>query len=342
MSYLRCFLCITVLLAAHANAREAGSKYGVYPSWTQYADDYASALKMSQATGKPLLLAFTGSGWCPWSNRMEEDILSKSEFGLALRDDVIFVRIDFPESDVLPIERKTQYFGLKKRYGIQELPTLVLIDSSGDEIIKMGYMPLESKEFASRLKTALTDYRQLKAVVGSPSLLEMRGEEIQELYKKTDGLSITTVRQQLLEAGLKSDQDAFFMLEQYEKMLATHAVQDPQVQQLRKKIASRDPIGSRGIQLKLATAEFNSMARQLKKKEDPQHAIAPLLAYLQKFGNHDANNRWRVEMMIAQFLFSKNKIMEAISHARNSYEDAPEEFRCEIAKTIDYLSKKSN
>src|SRR5579885_1738039 len=201
MSYWRIFLSIAVLTVAQATARETGCKYKVNSSWTQYSDDYAKALKMSQEMGKPLLLAFTGSGWCPWSNRMEEDIISKVDFALSLRDDVLFVRIDFPEADTLPIEKKTQYFGLKRRYGIQELPTLVLVDPSGDEIIKMGYVPLEPKEFACRLKTALSDYRQLKAVVGSPSLLEMRGEELEELYKKTDKLSITGVRQQLLEAG---------------------------------------------------------------------------------------------------------------------------------------------
>lgn len=349
MSCFRCFLCLsalTVSYIAHADAGEAAAaekgKYWPSSAWTQWADDYAKAMKMSQATGKPLLLAFTGSGWCPWSMRMEEDILSKPEFSAALREDVLFVRIDFPEKDVLPIERKTQYFGLKKRYGIQELPTLVLVDPSGDEIFKMGYMPVESKEFAARLKTALTDYQHLKNIVGSPSLLEMKGEEIQELYKKADGLSVTAVRQQLLEAGLKSDQDAFFLMEQYEKLLTTNALHDPDVQLLRKKIAARDPIGNRGIQLKLATADFNFIARQLKKKEDPQHAIAPLVDYLQKFGNHDTDNRWRVEMMIAQFLFSKNKIREAIAHAKNSYEDAPEEFRCEIAKSLDYLTRKAD
>ncbi len=346
MLRLREFLVVSALAAcsfAHATgeSRVPGAAFSGAPAWTQWADDYAKALKMSQATGKPLLLAFTGSGWCPWSMKMEEDILARPEFSAALRENVLFVRIDFPEKDILPIERKTQYFGLKKRYGIQELPTLVLVDPSGDEIVKMGYMPVGSREFAARLMTSLADYRQLKALVGSPSLLAMRGDEIQELYKKANTLSVTAVRQQILEAGLKSDQDAFFLMEQYEHLLATHALNDPAVLQLKKKITARDPVGSKGIQFKLATVEFNTLVRQLKKKEDPQRAIAPLVHFLQKFGSQDNENLWRVEMMIAQFLFSKNKVVEAVVHAKNSYNVAPEEYRSEIAQSLDYLRKKA-
>ncbi len=308
--------------------------------WTQWADDYAKAMKMSQATGKPLLIAFTGADWCPWSMRMDEDILSKPVFSTTLREEMLFVRIDFPERDVLPIEKKTQYFGLKKRYGIHELPTLVLVDPSGDEIVKIGYVPAEAGEVAAHLKNALADYRQLKSVVSMSKLLEMRGNEIRDLYKKADKLSITPMRQQLLEAGLKSDQDAFFLMEQYENLLVTHSLQDPEVQHLRKKIVARDPVGSQGIQLKLATAEFNTLARTLKKKEDPERAIMPLLTYLQKFGQQDHDNRWRVEMMIAQFLFSKNKLAEATQHAKISYDQAPDEYRSDIGQSLDYLSKR--
>jgi len=315
--------------------------YAENGAWTQCADDYAKALKISQDTGKPLLLAFTGSGWCPWSIKMEEEIISKSEFASQLRDDLLFVRIDFPEQDVLPIEKKTQYFGLKRRYAIQELPTLVLVDSCGDEILKMGYTPVNAAEVAGRIKSAIIDYRQLKAVVGAPYLHEMKGTEIQELYKKTSNLSITHVRKQLLEAGLKSDQDAFFMLEQYENLLGSRSLYDPEVQQLRKKISERDPLGNRGIQLKMATAEFNNLARQLKRKEDPHLAIAPLISYIQNFGGQDRENCWRVEMMIAQFLYSKNKIVDAIKHAKTSFEEAPEEYRRDVAQSLDYLCKKA-
>jgi protein disulfide-isomerase len=311
-----------------------------FASWTEWADDYSKAMKVSHATGKPILIAFTGAGWCPWSMRMDEDIISKAAFSEALCDDMLFVRIDFPERDVLPIDKKTQYFGLKRRYAIQELPTLVLVDSSGDEILKLGYVPADAGEVAAHLKHAFEDYRQLKTVVNAPRLLEMRGKEIQELYKKADNLSTTPMRQQLLEAGLKSDQDAFFMMEQYENLLKTHAMHEPEVQYLRKKIIARDPVGLQGIQLKLATAEFHTLARTLKKKEDPEHALHPLLTYLQKFGNQDRDNRWRVEMMIAQFLFSKNKVAEATQHAKISYEQAPEEYRSEIAQSLDYLTKK--
>ncbi len=306
--------------------------------WTE---DYAKALQISQETGKPLLLAFVGSDWCPWSQKMIKEIIEKREFAKELQQQMLFVWVDFPERLSMGKERKTQNQGLKNRFAIQELPTLVLVDADGDEIVKLGYLPSTPHEVAAQLKNALSDFKQLKTIVGSPRLVALQGEELEKLYKKASQLGREVEKKSLLEVGLKNDQSAFFLMQQYEMLLENAKLKDPNIQRLRRQILSKDPANSKGVHLQLALTEFNVLSKRLKKKEDPEKAITPLVDYLRVYGAKDHENNWRIEMIIAQFLYSKNHVEEAIRHAKMSYETAPFECKSEVAQSLEYLASKS-
>ncbi len=308
-------------------------------SWTE---DYAKALKLSQATGRPLLLAFVGSDWCPWSQKMIFDVISKSEFSAELQSELIFVWVDFPQQSSLNLELKTQNQGLKNRFTVQELPTLVLVDSTGDEIAKFGFLPFSAPEMALHLKNALSDYRQLKSIVGTPRLVALEGEELQKLYSKAAQLGREKEKETLLEAGLKNDEGAFFLMRQYERLIEDNKLKDPDVQKLRRQIMAKDPSNSKGAHLQLAIAEFQSLSKKQKKKEKPELVISPLVEYLKTYGPKDLENRWRVEMMIAQFLFGKNRVKDALCYAKSSYETAPAEHKMEVAQSLEYLSSKAS
>lgn len=304
-----------------------------------WSEDYAKALKMSQATGKPLLLAFVGSEWCPWSQKLIRDILGKSEFLTELQQQMIFVWVDFPDESKTVIESLQKNEGLKNLFGVQELPSLVLVDPSGDEIGKFGYVPVSPKEMAAQLKMALVDYKHLKEIVGSPKLISLKTEELEKLYRKASQLGRETEKKSVLEVGLKNE-GAFFLLKQYEQMIATQKLKDPSVQKMRRRIMSKDPSNRDGTHLQLAMTEFQALSKTLKKKDNPEKAIGPLMEYLKTFGSKDLDNCWRVEMTIAQFLFSKNRLQEALSHAKNSYEIAPNEYKSEVAQSLEYLASK--
>lgn|GEM_PF-660261 len=307
-----------------------------------WIEDYAKAFKLSQATGRPLLLAFVGSDWCPWSQKMVRDVISKTEFLGELQGEMIFVWVDFPQQISSTLERKTQNQGLRNRFAVQELPTIVLVDPSGDEIAKFGYLPLSAQEMAGQLRTAFKDYRQLKDVVGSPRLIALKAEELEKLYHKAKQLGREKEKKSLLEAGLKNEENSFFLMRQYEEMIEHNKIKDPSVQKLRRQIMSLDPSNHLGTHLQLAVAEFQVLSKKLKKKESPENALSPLVEYLKTYGPRDLENRWRVEMMIAQFLFSKDKVQDALCHAKLSYEVAPLEFKPEVAQSLEYIASKAN
>ncbi|MBP9006489.1 MAG: thioredoxin family protein, partial [Candidatus Syntrophosphaera sp.] len=42
--------------------------------------DYNLALRLSKESGKPVLINFTGSDWCPWCFRLRDEVFSQDAF----------------------------------------------------------------------------------------------------------------------------------------------------------------------------------------------------------------------------------------------------------------------
>ena len=71
-------------------------------------------------------------------------------------------------------------------------------------------------------------------------------------------------------------------------------------------------------------------------------AIAPLVAYLEKFGSQDKENKWRLQMIISQVYLDKNKLAQALHYAQSSYDAAPTAIKPEIATAIRNLQTQSS
>ncbi len=102
---------------------------------------YEEAVSRSNETGKPLLLLFTGSDWCTWCMRLDEEVFQTPEFEQWATDHVVMVEVDFPQSDTMPGDQKVLNETLKQQYDdhISGFPTVVFVTPDGDVIGKLGY-----------------------------------------------------------------------------------------------------------------------------------------------------------------------------------------------------------
>lgn len=64
--------------------------------------NFDQAVQNSQKTHLPLFLFFTGSDWCGWCKKMDQEIFSAPEFARAVGNTFTFVYIDFPMNKKLP------------------------------------------------------------------------------------------------------------------------------------------------------------------------------------------------------------------------------------------------
>lgn len=122
----------------------------------QWHTDYDGAVKLSQDSSKPMLLFFTGSGWCSWCDKLEKEVFDTTEFAAAASDRFIFVKIDFPRKKTAAQNLSTTNFELKQRYNIQGFPTIVLLDSRQQKLGQTGYRPGGGKSYYEHLLTFLS------------------------------------------------------------------------------------------------------------------------------------------------------------------------------------------
>ncbi len=76
---------------------------------------------------KLLLLDFTGSDWCGWCMKLDEETFSRAEFLDYAAKNVVLVKVDFPKHKPQSDDEKQANRALKKQYGVEGFPTVLII-----------------------------------------------------------------------------------------------------------------------------------------------------------------------------------------------------------------------
>lgn len=119
---------------------------------TGWIDNYTKALADAKASGKLVLLDFTGSDWCPWCIKMDKEVFEKPAFKTYAKEHLVLVDVDFPNSKPLTQKVKKQNDGLKEQFKVSGFPTLVVVDGDGNLVKKFpGYQEGGPEKFVGAL-----------------------------------------------------------------------------------------------------------------------------------------------------------------------------------------------
>ncbi|MCP2026806.1 protein disulfide-isomerase [Flavobacterium sp. HSC-32F16] len=86
--------------------------------------DVKEAITISNKEQKPMLMFFTGSDWCGWCIRLQNEVLKTAEFKKWASDNVVLVELDYPRGVPQTPELKSQNSELQQAFGIQGFPTV--------------------------------------------------------------------------------------------------------------------------------------------------------------------------------------------------------------------------
>ena len=128
------------LVALHG----AGVAFAGREGWSS---DFAAAKKEAAESKKDLLVDFTGSDWCAYCIKLNQEVFSQELFKTGVKDKFVLVELDFPKNKALLDEATiTQNTALGEKYAIPGFPTLLLCDSDGKPYAVSGYegLPLEA------------------------------------------------------------------------------------------------------------------------------------------------------------------------------------------------------
>ncbi len=91
------------------------------------------AIELSKKTNKPLLLFFTGSDWCGWCHRLQDEVFKKPEFIEWAKKSVVLVEVDFPRKTQLAPELQTQNNQLQQFFAVRGYPTVWFVNATKKE-----------------------------------------------------------------------------------------------------------------------------------------------------------------------------------------------------------------
>ena len=109
--------------------------------------DINKAIELSTKENKPLFLFFTGSDWCGWCIRLQNEVFKKPEFASWATKNVVLVELDFPRKTKLEATLQAQNNELQKMFNITGDPTVWFVKPQNtpnginlQQMGKMGYL----------------------------------------------------------------------------------------------------------------------------------------------------------------------------------------------------------
>jgi protein disulfide-isomerase len=117
----------------------------------QWQTDVPKAQAEAKAGKKMVMLDFTGSDWCGWCIRLNREVFSEPAFAKYAKENLVLVEVDFPQRKQQSDELKKANHALQEKYKVEGYPTIIVLNSAGEKIGELGYMPGGSKAFIAEL-----------------------------------------------------------------------------------------------------------------------------------------------------------------------------------------------
>jgi protein disulfide-isomerase len=145
----------------------------------EWFTDAEAAQAKAKEEDKLVLLNFTGSDWCMWCQRLKRDVFDKPEFAQFAQTKLVLVEVDFPQHKTLPEAQQHANARLDKAYHINSYPTIILLDSDGRQIGRMGYLFGGASSFIAKLE------KKVAKTKAKTSVAEEAAAPTRELTERT-------------------------------------------------------------------------------------------------------------------------------------------------------------
>jgi protein disulfide-isomerase len=118
-----------------------------------WSTDLSKALEQAKAENNIVLLDFTGSDWCVWCMKFDNDVLSQPEFASYAKKNLVMVMLDFPNTKPQSDSVKKTNKDLQEKFKVDGFPTYVALTPDGKEIGRqVGYLAGGPQAFIAELE----------------------------------------------------------------------------------------------------------------------------------------------------------------------------------------------
>jgi thioredoxin-related protein len=130
----------------------------------KWLDDFGKAKELAAESKRPILMLFSGSDWCPWCIKLEEEVLSVKEVKDFIGANTVPMLVDYPREKRLQPGVARQNEKLGAMYNEERgLPSVFLVDKDGKKLGQVDfYEDFTPKGFMAALKEALEKGKSVK------------------------------------------------------------------------------------------------------------------------------------------------------------------------------------
>ena len=240
----------------------------------------------SQLQAGPKVIAKFGPESCPWSEELKKEVWETSSFQALLQGAGIEREEGIPSGDTEP------------------LPAFILVSSAGEEIGRLGFLPVPPEKYVDLMK------EMLLIDTLSHALSSLDASQLLNLYRKAQLLHMTQCEEVILREGLAKDSGVDFLLARYATLVEAHP---RKARGVKKEIRARQE-RSAPVEWELALLAFEA-------RKKPQ----PLQKFLKRFANSEYT--WKCHFLLAEFYRGGKEEEKGRFHAEAARKMAPEEFR---------------
>jgi protein disulfide-isomerase len=120
--------------------------------WTE---DYDAALNQAAKENKYVLVDFSGSDWCGWCIKLDEEVFSERKFEKYAKENLILVMVDFPRESSQSAEQTAANKALAKKHGVRGYPTVLILNPKGEVVKRTGYQQGGPEAYVKMIKDAI-------------------------------------------------------------------------------------------------------------------------------------------------------------------------------------------
>ena len=118
--------------------------------------DFSKAKARAAEKNLPILIDFTGSDWCGWCIRLDDEVFSQAAFKKYAKENLVLFIADFPQSKPQSAKVRAQNKILASKYGIRGYPTIILVDIEGKVLGTTGYKEGGPVPYIKHIKALLS------------------------------------------------------------------------------------------------------------------------------------------------------------------------------------------
>lgn len=141
----------SVFVASKAIAAEAGQTKPAVVSKAVWLTSLAEAKAEAAKRKVPILVDFSGSDWCGWCIKLDNEVFSTPVFQEYAAKNLVLLMVDFPRSKAQDAETKKQNNALVEKFGIEGFPTVLLLDENEKLLARTSYQPGGAESYVKHL-----------------------------------------------------------------------------------------------------------------------------------------------------------------------------------------------